>query len=348
MTTSPAPCLSTRAAIAEQLLGEVHWHSDTSGFCRCPGEAHHTTPSGRRDCRVMLDGAPTLHCFHTSCADALASVNYELRASIAKAEMSGHEPPVSAAVRRERKRQRREAEQKREKEEALARRAATALPEILVRYAWDHAHVWEASAIRLEGPPADDWRLLLGCLYPADAVLWTGEKHQSGKPRHARRFRTVRDWLIVGEAPAPLICPAIFKTGSCSRCDADVIARPYLVLDGDSVDSVCAAKLARKEKLTPEDMERNRAACLAVFNWLRLETDLQLRAIADSGAKSAHGWFEYPDAAALDDLRLTMRALGLDKATLGASQPVRLPGVRRAETGRWQKLLYLNPKTKIP
>jgi hypothetical protein len=67
----------SRRQIAEGLLGEIDWHSETSGFCTCPG-------------------------FHQSCAGIVAGVNYSLRSQIAKAEYAdatNHddgEPAVSA------------------------------------------------------------------------------------------------------------------------------------------------------------------------------------------------------------------------------------------------------------
>ena len=42
--------------ITERILGRVDWQSDVSGFCKCPGEAMHTSQNGKRDCRVSVDG----------------------------------------------------------------------------------------------------------------------------------------------------------------------------------------------------------------------------------------------------------------------------------------------------
>src|SRR5512137_2786321 len=58
--------------VASQLLGAIDWQTEVSGFCRCPGEAFHTSANGKRDCRVNVDGAPTIFCFHASCAAAVA------------------------------------------------------------------------------------------------------------------------------------------------------------------------------------------------------------------------------------------------------------------------------------
>jgi hypothetical protein len=81
-----APKLEIRRAIASELLGEIGWTDDTRGFCACPGRAQHTNPDGPRDCRVHLDGAPSLHCLHNSCRAAVDAANHELRSRIGLAE----------------------------------------------------------------------------------------------------------------------------------------------------------------------------------------------------------------------------------------------------------------------
>ncbi len=65
--------------VAERLLGRVDWQSEVSGFCKCPGEALHTSTNGKKDCRVNVDGAPTIFCFHASCVSAVAEANRRLR-----------------------------------------------------------------------------------------------------------------------------------------------------------------------------------------------------------------------------------------------------------------------------
>ena len=72
------PMLDPRQ-IASQIVGVIDWQSEVSGFCRCPGEALHTHQTGKKHCRVNLDGAPTIYCFHSSCAPAVAEANRRLR-----------------------------------------------------------------------------------------------------------------------------------------------------------------------------------------------------------------------------------------------------------------------------
>lgn len=77
---------SNRTQIAERLLGAIEWTDEITGFCKCPGEHLHTTPTDAKHCMVKLDGVPTVSCFHGSCSGNVGGVNHELRSQIAKAE----------------------------------------------------------------------------------------------------------------------------------------------------------------------------------------------------------------------------------------------------------------------
>jgi len=78
--------LSERQRIATEVLGNIDWTSETSGYPVCPGKHLHTTGDGVRDCKIELDGVPTVHCFHNHCRGILEGVNHELRSRIGKAE----------------------------------------------------------------------------------------------------------------------------------------------------------------------------------------------------------------------------------------------------------------------
>ena len=78
--------LSERQRIATELLGDIEWQSETSSYVICPGKHLHTTGDGERDCKVELDGSPTVHCFHNSCRGILDGINHELRKRTGKAE----------------------------------------------------------------------------------------------------------------------------------------------------------------------------------------------------------------------------------------------------------------------
>jgi len=81
-----------RRRIAEELL---HSALDRDGFATCPGLDRHTLRNGRRDFVVKLDGAPTAHCMHGSCAGAVEAFNHELRSRIARAEAGDTVRPAS-------------------------------------------------------------------------------------------------------------------------------------------------------------------------------------------------------------------------------------------------------------
>jgi hypothetical protein len=69
--------------IAARILGEIDWQTEVSGLCKCPGEGLHTHRNGAKDCRVNVDGAPTIFCFHSSCVGAVSEANLRLRRELA-------------------------------------------------------------------------------------------------------------------------------------------------------------------------------------------------------------------------------------------------------------------------
>jgi hypothetical protein len=91
--------LSERQRIAEELLGAIDWQSETSGILVCPGKHLHTAANGERDCKIELDGVPTLHCFHNHCRGILDGINKELRSRIGKAEFHAKpdDEPITGA-----------------------------------------------------------------------------------------------------------------------------------------------------------------------------------------------------------------------------------------------------------
>jgi VirE N-terminal domain len=91
--TAPAD-IDTRRRIAGELLGTIRWTTDTAGFCACPGQHLHTTGNDPRDCEVHLDGAPTIHCFHSHCTGIVGAVNHELRSRVGKKEHEERKPHI--------------------------------------------------------------------------------------------------------------------------------------------------------------------------------------------------------------------------------------------------------------
>jgi hypothetical protein len=90
-----------RRAIVEELLGEIAWENETVGNCKCPNFKQHTTAHGAKDCRITLDGVPTIYCFHHHCQKGvpggrpgpLDKLNHELRSAIRRAEQTRRTAP---------------------------------------------------------------------------------------------------------------------------------------------------------------------------------------------------------------------------------------------------------------
>jgi hypothetical protein len=270
---------------------------------------------------VTLDGAPTAHCLHSSCATVVASINQQLRSSIGKAERG--EQGAAAKLRSpspEMLDRRRRAEEERR----LAHRSRRSLAWIVAEHRLALADLIEESPVRLLDEPRDDWRRLLG-LFPDDGAVWIGDTKDScddeaddrRKEYCRRHFRPVQEWLREAEAPGQFTCPSLFRAGVHSRSNENVVRRPFLVVESDTLG---------KEEV------------LSIFNWMR--KFMRLRAVVDTAGKSVHGWFEYPDDEALTELKMILPALGCDAALFKASQPCRLPGARRGE--KTQCLLWLD------
>jgi hypothetical protein len=88
----------SRREIAERALGGVDWVDAGLGYCRCPGDAHHTTRTGARDCRVHLEGAIWVDCFHGSCAGVREEVSREMRRQAWAAEHGSMALPSRAEL----------------------------------------------------------------------------------------------------------------------------------------------------------------------------------------------------------------------------------------------------------
>lgn len=305
-------------AIARGILGTVEWRDATTGYCACPGAHLHTTPAGKRDARVTLDGAPTIFCFHSSCQVAVEAANLALRRALAKGEATAFRP-TKEQVEQQCKRDRERAECAR-----LQTRAKASLQTILAEHDWPTSDIWESSPSRLLEDPAGDWRLLLQLFSPGD-VLWIGDVKDScpndaddrRKRECARHFRPVSEWLKESQAPGQFTCPSVFKSSVHSRSNENVAGTPFLVVESD---------ILHKEQLG------------AVFYWAA--QFLRLRAIVDTGGKSLHGWFDRPTPEAERELKTILPELGCDPALFKPSQPCRLPGAKRGD--KVQSLLYLD------
>lgn len=298
--------------IAERIVSGIKWTGDLEGFCTCPGDDSHTTKTAGKDCKIYLDGTPTIYCFHQGCQQEVEEASRRLRAALGDAGLH-----FDAAERKpgkgdnDRIGQIREKERIRKKAEALRER-------VLQLFPWPYEQMAKDSPVALKDNLADHWKLLLGLFRPED-VVWIGEKTDSGRPQHAANFKKVQDWLKDQKVPGPFTCPATFKPGSQSRSNEQVLTRRFLVVESDTLD---------KDQVG------------AVFRWIQTQVELPLRAIVDTAGKSLHGWFNFPNLETEDDLRAILPALGCDVGMFRASQPCRLPSFERTE-GEFQRLIYL-------
>ncbi len=332
--------------IAVRLLGAVDWQSEVSGLCRCPGEALHTSPTGAKDCRVNIDGAPTVFCFHASCAGAVAEANLRLRRDIGASHWeialpggrvlrSGEvleggtrsaecgmalphtSPPAPLPVGRGEGDAARRAERLvLDSVRVMAERFA---PELFQRFHWPVADMVASSPLQVsERDPEDQFRTWLK-LWPAHCTVWIGDVFSSGKPEHRTHFRPVAEWYQIGPVLGNYTCGSSFKPGSYQRSNENLNGHRFLVIESDT--------LAKDE-------------VGAVFNYLRRRLRYRLHCIIDTGGKSLHGWFDAPRNRTLEArLKAGLVALGCDPKVFTYSQPVRVPGAWRE--GRLQKLIWL-------
>lgn len=293
--------------IAESIVGEIEWKTESMGYCRCPGITNHTKPNGKRNTRIFIDGAPTITCFHSSCSNAVDVANLALRRAMSRgvSDKSFH---VIDFVKK--------GNAAREKADIERRRSATAaaFSSIISSNPWSEADAANESLPLGEG--RDSCRLLLSALYDPSEMIFIGRKYDTGK----RHIRPAGEWVDL-DPTGPLMMPNPLRPGSTDKSAASVLEHRFICLESDS--------LAREEQ----------------FPLMRyFMRHFQLVAIIDSGCVSLHAWFRHPGKHAVFLLKELREELAIDKSGLLPTQHSRLPGAIRSETGRQQKLLYLNPR----
>ncbi len=319
---------------AESVVGVVDWKSAVSGFCRCPGEPRHTHRTGRKDCRVCLDGVPTIYCFHNSCGPAVAEANRRLRRGLGS-QWSLRLPDGrvlragdvlkgnGAILRREAMTARARAEGRDAGEElvleTLLVNAERFKPEMFEFFHWPFAHIVEGSPLLVaHREPDEQFRTWLG-LWPADSTVWIGEVYSTGRPEHRTHFRPVAEWRRIGPVMGKFTCGSAFKAGTYSRSNENIEGRRFLIVESDT--------LAKDE-------------IGAVFAYLNQRLRYNLHAIIDTAGKSLHGWFDAPPNQVMENrLKAGLEVFGCDPRLFNYSQPVRVPGAFR--DGKLQRLIWL-------
>lgn len=337
---------ATRESIACELLGIAAL--DAGGFAVCPGVGHHSKGNGRRDFRVVLEGAPTGFCFHSGCSAEVEAFNLELRRRIWRAEHGSdlrRQNPWGGNVAREPKAA--PLPKRPPFDETKLRKMSMNVREVIDARWLVSRSPWRLSA-GMKNVAAD----FLDALYePGERVLIFTQFKSQGQFLHwcgrggyrlgsRREVRAVKSELPAGDTDGvwflsnPVtgewkINPgAVNEDGSrrWGRRHGDcVTAWRYMVLESDEANP---------------DL------------WLKMLVQLPLKiaAIYTSGGRSIHALVRV-DAASKpewDKMRDMIAALvvplGADPAAMTAVRLTRLPGCMRGD--RLQELWYLNPSPR--
>lgn len=339
--------------VAASIVGAVDWQSEVSGFCRCPGESLHTHKTGRKDCRINVDGAPTIYCFHASCGPAVAEANRRLRRELnatpwvltlpdGKVLRSGDILQKDGTVKT-----RAEIEfgashnlsalphpgplpptswvgegEKRAERLILETLTVTAerfKPELFENFRWPFAQILEDSPLLVAERDAEDQFRTWLKLWPAHCHVWIGDIYSSGRPEHRTHFRPIADWYRIGPVMGNFTCGSSFKPGSFQRSNANCNGTRFMVVESDT--------LAKDE-------------VGAIFAYLNRRLHFNLHAIIDTAGKSLHGWLDAPRDKRIEArLKAVLTVFGCDPKLFTYSQPVRVPGAYR--DGQLQRIVWL-------
>ena len=327
--------MSDPRQIAAGIVGAVEWQTDVSGFCRCPGEALHTHQNGMKDCRISVDGAPTIYCFHASCAAVVAAANHRLRRELGssswtlslpdgKVLRNGDVLQASGEVLPREVIAQRSAASGQSSDEGLILETLRALadrfrPELFEMFQWPFARIVEDSPLQVSERDADDQFRTWLRLWPAHCHIWIGDVFSSGKPEHRTHFRPVAEWYQIGPVMGNYTCGSAFKPGSFQRSNANCDGTRFLVVESDTL---------AKDQVG------------AVFAYLNRRLRFNLHAIIDTAGKSLHGWFDAPRNKRVEArLKALLTVFGCDPKVFTYSQPVRVPGAYR--DGKLQRIVWL-------
>lgn len=325
----PPLTLGEAMRISESILGAVSWDG-AEGCCECPGKSLHTTRTTSTDCKVVCEPVPKaggilnpgLYCYHDSCRSEVEAISFQLRSALGRGE-----------VGRNWQRPRRPVTPKPKPEFDPAKLARIAAKMDGIDAAW----------LAARSPVRPDTRTpasFLHTLYePGEKVvvfdvfkskgqhLWTCKR----PPFNALELESFRTGKHLGVWFLTNPIDGEFREndrGEQSRRSwQNVTSWRYLVLESD---------------------EANPAHWLAAL----AQMPLRIAAIYTSGGKSIHAlvrldamskahWDKLCDA-----MKPALVTLGADQGALSAVRLSRLPGCERAEKGKVQTLLYLNPHPK--
>jgi hypothetical protein len=210
-------------------------------------------------------------------------------------------------------------QEKRVMAEREAAKAARTLTRVLKDYTWTMDDIARDGGC-IGMTPRDQKHAFLSTLFTPDDIVWCGMTWDSGKEKHRKNFRAVREWLK-GPIPGEFCSHCTFKPGTISRANDFADQLKYMVVESD--------------KLTLDQIG-------SVFSFLVHECECVLRAVTFSGKRSLHGWFERDQSKTRETLEAWLTGFRCDGSVVRVSQPVRLAGQFRNDTEKVQTLLYLS------
>lgn len=341
----------------------------------CPGWQLHTKPGREADVKV-LGGRPVLKCFHTSCEAEVTAVNRELWAELD--ELPLEERPQQTleekiALEKEKKLRRQLRELNWSAKHRLLPKLSKVSPEEWLKH---------SPCPLAEVTQEEQAKLFLQALYRQKfnydweyQHLWIGERWESG-PDFTGNFRTVADWLKVKYPLGPQVSTWLFHrrvldTGERKRANA--LRKLFLVLDCDHLDYETQGGVIEWVANAKHLCLRLRAIVdtggKSLHSWFSLppepppwpERELDFEGDLLSATRPIPGaclrnqvreqrWLEKVQRheQELRKLYAVLEGLDADPKMLKSSLTARLPGMERFNeegnpTGRWQRLIYLDP-----
>lgn len=224
------------------------------------------------------------------------------------------------------------------------------------------ADVWESSRIRLDAyseeyPYSADMIPLLKHLYRPEEQLFIGRREIKARP--GENIRTAAEWITHFER-----CLAWITEQSPER------QRREFQRLGELYPQIMPNPLTGREGETKDGGRSFRAdSCVAEYRYIVAEFDkmsfneqgailrglgkagAKIAAVIYSGSKSCHAWLVCEGVNTIKEWQRQVKnalfpilgAAGADTACSNPSRLSRLPGILRAEKGKWQRLLYLAP-----
>ena len=192
--------------------------------------------------------------------------------------------------------------------------------------------LWDASPVRIDWPPGQDAVEILRRLYEPKKKLFIGSRYDA----RPECIRPASEWI------------ARFETG---------VAVPEHIIPNPLSGGLGETKDGKPSYRADSCVERFRFAVVEFDTMSREQqihfwagVKLPVAALVDSAGKSVHGWVRIDAANAgewtrrvEDKLFALLTSVGADGACKNEARLSRVPGGLRAETARWQRLLYLSP-----